>query len=233
MRTVVVVCAILSIGAGVFLYYFGGFDLVYAKKEPGQDNNYYLLQSSTDLHFDSELDQEDENGDDQKHKSNGKSIAKQLPMISKIAPDSDVDSWTGEPPIKEGKAIQIILSTQRLLAWQDGVLLGNYLASTGKAKTPTKQGEFEVLTKLDMAYGSGDGDSWAMPWWLGIYVAGGTENGIHGLPYINGYKESAASLGTPMSHGCIRIAGENQEWLYNWAELGTPVYIQWTAEGQY
>lgn len=150
-----------------------------------------------------------------------------LPQGKDLPPAPGPTNTNRQAPIKKGKVIQIILSNQRLLAWQDGRLLGNFLASTGKPSTPTKQGEFEVLTKLRMAYGSGDGQTWAMPYWLGFYTAGGTENGIHALPYINGVKESAASLGTPVSHGCVRIADQNQIWLYNWAEVGTPVIVQW------
>lgn len=152
---------------------------------------------------------------------------KALPQGENLPPSSTSQTYEREAPIKKGKVIQIILSTQRLLAWQDGRLLGNFLASTGKSSTPTKQGEFKVLTKLKMAYGAGDGQTWAMPYWLGFYVAGGTENGIHALPYIDGVKESSASLGTPVSHGCVRIADQNQIWLYNWAEIGAPVIVQW------
>lgn len=155
-----------------------------------------------------------------------------FPIPDNLAPPSDVASWTGRAPIKEGKAVQILLSIQRLLAWEDGVLLGSYLASTGKAKTPTKQGSYHVLTKLPMAYGVGDGDTWAMPNWIGFYVAGGTENGIHSLPYINGYKEGWGSLGIPVSHGCVRIADANQAWLYSWVRIGTPVIVQWNAESE-
>jgi lipoprotein-anchoring transpeptidase ErfK/SrfK len=150
-----------------------------------------------------------------------------FPKANDLPPPSDIASWQGIAPIKEGKVVQIVLSAQRLLAWQDGRLLGNFLASTGKVGMPTLQGNFEVLTKLEMAYGSGDGDSWAMPFWIGFYMAGGSENGIHALPYINGYKEGAGSLGWPVSHGCVRIADINQEWLYNWVEIGTPVIVQW------
>lgn len=136
-----------------------------------------------------------------------------LPQADPLPPPSDVTTWKGKAPLSSGKVVQIVLAYQRLLAWEDGQLLGYFLASTGKDKTPTKQGSFEVLSKLEMAYGSGDGDIWAMPYWIGFYVAGGAENGMHALPYINGYKEGWGSLGIPVSHGCVRIADANQYWL--------------------
>ena len=88
-------------------------------------------------------------------------------------------------------------------------------------------GNFKVLSKLPVAYGGVKGQRWVMPYWLGIYYAGGTQNGIHALPYINGVKESPRSLGRMVSHGCIRLADGPAKWLYQWAEIGTPVKIQW------
>ncbi len=154
-------------------------------------------------------------------------VALIFPQASELPPPSDTASWTGIAPLEEGKVVQIILSVQRLLAWQDGELIGNFLASTGKPGFETLQGSFKVLTKTEVAYGAGDGDQWAMPYWIGFYVAGGSENGIHALPYINGYKEGWGSLGRPVSHGCVRIADASQIWLYNWVSIGTPIVVQW------
>jgi len=140
-------------------------------------------------------------------------------MLSKAKP------WEGPAPIAVGKAIEIDLSSQRLLMWENGQLLGNFLASSGKAKTPTKQGVFKVLSKAPVAYGSGDGQNWKMPYWIGIYRAGGVENGIHALPYIDGWKEGRGDLGRAVSHGCIRVGDANAVTLYAWTELGVPVII--------
>lgn len=125
------------------------------------------------------------------------------------------------------KMIKIDLTRQRLSTWQDGKMLGEYMTSTGKRKTPTKAGNFEVLTKLKMAYGCGDGQCWKMPYWLGFYMVGSIENGIHELPYINTgggwFKEGPGSLGTPVSHGCVRLDVGIAETIYNWTATGTPV----------
>jgi lipoprotein-anchoring transpeptidase ErfK/SrfK len=124
-----------------------------------------------------------------------------------------------------GKAIELDLSTQLMFVWENGQLIQNWAISTGREDKPTKQGNFKVLDKMRWAYGSGGGDTWAMPYWMGFYWAGGTENGLHGLPLINGRKEGAGSLGHPVSHGCVRSGDDNQLWLYNWAEIGMPVIV--------
>jgi lipoprotein-anchoring transpeptidase ErfK/SrfK len=63
-----------------------------------------------------------------------------------------------------------------------------------------------------------------MPFWIGIK---GTRMGIHELPeWPNGYKEGAAHIGTPVSHGCIRLGVEAAKIVYDWADVGTKVIIK-------
>jgi lipoprotein-anchoring transpeptidase ErfK/SrfK len=64
-----------------------------------------------------------------------------------------------------------------------------------------------------------------MPHWLGIYWAGGSENGIHALPLKDGNKLWAGYLGSPISYGCIVLDTADAAALYEWADLGTPVEI--------
>lgn len=151
-------------------------------------------------------------------------IGRAAVLIYPVSTDKSKDN-PGTPPVYAGKAIELDLSVQRMFVWEDGRLVNNWLISTGREDKPTKQGNFKILDKMRWAYGSGGGDNWAMPYWLGFYWAGGTENGLHGLPLINGRKEGAGSLGHPVSHGCVRSGDENELWLYNWAEIGTPVIV--------
>lgn len=125
------------------------------------------------------------------------------------------------------KRIEIDISSQRLKTWQNGKILGEFVISTGKRTTPTKIGNFKVLSKIPMAYGCGYGQCWDMPFWMGIYEVTGQENGIHELPFINGYRENSSSLGYPVSHGCVRLPVGIAEKIYNWAEIGIPVEVHW------
>ncbi|HID86085.1 MAG TPA: LysM peptidoglycan-binding domain-containing protein [Anaerolineae bacterium] len=121
------------------------------------------------------------------------------------------------------KRIEIDISEQRLTAWEGETLVYDFVCSTGLPGYPTRRGRFRVLDKIPMAYSS----SWNlwMPHWLGIYWAGGTENGIHALPIINGRRLWEGYLGQPISYGCIVLSTEAAEALYHWAEIGTPVVI--------
>jgi lipoprotein-anchoring transpeptidase ErfK/SrfK len=42
--------------------------------------------------------------------------------------------------------------------------------------------------------------------------------GFHGAYWHNAF-------GTPVSHGCINIAPDKAQWLFNFAGVGTPVVI--------
>ncbi len=126
----------------------------------------------------------------------------------------------------EGKLIIVSLSEQHLYAYQGDQLVYSFVASTGAAPSYTAAGEFRIQSKIPNAYGSA-WDLW-MPWWLGIYWAGSTENGIHALPILsNGQTLWAGYLGTPVSYGCVVLGTEEARLLYDWVDIGTPVSIRY------
>ncbi len=113
-----------------------------------------------------------------------------------------------------------------MYVYQAGQLLYKWVVSTGMPGADTIPGHFKVLTKLPNAYAY----TWGlqMPYWLGIYWAGSLQNGIHALPIMaNGQLLWEGYLGQRVSYGCIILNTENARTLYNWAEVGTPVDIQW------
>ncbi|MBU0491573.1 MAG: tetratricopeptide repeat protein [Chloroflexi bacterium] len=122
--------------------------------------------------------------------------------------------------------IEISISQQRFRAYQDGALVFDLVCSTGEPARPTKPGNFKVLDKIPMAYSS----VWdlKMPWWLGIYWSGSTENGIHALPILkNGQTLWAGFLGQPVSFGCIILDTTDAKRVYDWVQIGTPVTISY------
>jgi LysM repeat protein len=122
------------------------------------------------------------------------------------------------------KRIVVNLTEQHLYAYEGQRLVYSFVISSGVPASPTRSGEFRVQSKIPRAYGSAWG-IW-MPFWLGIYWAGSTENGIHALPIMsNGQTLWAGLLGRPASYGCIVLGTLEAELLYNWAEIGTPVSV--------
>lgn len=122
------------------------------------------------------------------------------------------------------KLIEIDISDQRMTVWENGRVKWYWVCSTGEPSRPTRIGQFSVISKITNAYSSTY--HLQMPWWLGIYWAGGSQNGIHALPILpNGRTLWAGLLGRRVSFGCIILDTGNARALYNWADIGTPVII--------
>ncbi|MEA3406590.1 MAG: L,D-transpeptidase family protein [Chloroflexota bacterium] len=121
--------------------------------------------------------------------------------------------------------IEVDLSDKWVTVYEDHKEIRSFICCTGRASAPTLPGRYEVQSKLPMAHAS----AWDldMPFWLGIYWAGGSENGIHALPILsNGATLWRQALGTGCSYGCIVLDTPDAEFLYNWADVGTVVLVK-------
>jgi len=123
------------------------------------------------------------------------------------------------------KYILVDISEQHMYVYEGDTLIYSFVVSTG-INNATRVGTFAVQSKIPNAYGS-TWNIW-MPNWLGIYWAGGLENGIHALPILpNGATLWEGYLGRPVSYGCVVLGTYESKLLYDWAEIGVPVEIQW------
>lgn len=125
------------------------------------------------------------------------------------------------PGLFPGKYIEVDLSNQKLYQFEGENKIGEHSVSTGKWSMPTPVGTFAVNNKTPRAYSATY--NLYMPYWMSFI---GGKYGIHELPeWANGYKEGQNHLGTPVSHGCIRLGIGDAQAVYDWAEVGTTVYI--------
>lgn len=155
-----------------------------------------------------------------------------LPTPTLVSPAAPIEMTIVEPSAAagetvsvSGKYILVDISDQQMYVYENGALIYNFIVSTG-IHNATRTGLFHVQSKIPNAYGA-TWNIW-MPNWLGIYYAGGLENGIHSLPILsNGAELWAGYLGTPISYGCVVLGSYESTILYNWAEIGVPVEIQW------
>jgi lipoprotein-anchoring transpeptidase ErfK/SrfK len=135
------------------------------------------------------------------------------------AADAVVSSYGGS------KYILVDISEQHMYVYEGDALIYSFVASTGM-NNATRVGTFAVQSKIPNAYGA-TWNIW-MPSWLGIYWSAGLENGIHALPILpNGATLWEGFLGRPVSYGCVVLGTYEAQVLYDWAEMGTPVEIQW------
>lgn len=136
------------------------------------------------------------------------------PETRKVSPGYTLGRYSG-------KYIEIDLSQQMLYQIEGNNVVGSHRVSTGKWSMPTPQGEFAINGKTGRAY-SATYDLY-MPYWMSFV---GSQYGIHELPeWANGTKEGEGHLGTPVSHGCVRLGVGDAAAVYNWADIGTPVII--------
>jgi lipoprotein-anchoring transpeptidase ErfK/SrfK len=150
-------------------------------------------------------------------------------LVMEFVDNTPVPTYSPEqaavPSYGGSKYILVDISEQHMYVYDGDVLIYSWVASTGM-NNATRVGTFAVQSKIPNAWGS----TWSiwMPNWLGIYWAGGLENGIHALPILpNGATLWAGLLGRPISYGCVVLGTYESQLLYDWAEIGTPVEIQW------
>jgi LysM repeat protein len=117
----------------------------------------------------------------------------------------------------EGREIVVDLSTQMTYVYDDGELVFKALVSTGLPYTPTVQGEYAIWYRLPAQTMSGPGYYLPNVQWVQYFYSG---YGFHGTYWHDNF-------GNPMSHGCVNMTNDDAEWLYNFADIGTNVYVQY------
>lgn len=152
-------------------------------------------------------------------------------MVMEIVDDAapvNLPEGPGNPSVPAyggTKYILVDISDQHMYVYDGDALIYSFVASTG-IQGSTRIGTFAVQSKIPNAYGS-TWNIW-MPNWLGIYWSHGLENGIHALPILpNGATLWEGFLGRPVSYGCVVLGTYDSLLLYDWAEIGTTVEIQW------
>lgn len=122
------------------------------------------------------------------------------------------------PPVtgSNERWIDIVISEQRLYAYEGDTVVRSFLVSTGKPNTPTVLGTYAVWIKLRYTDMSGPGYYLKdVPYTMYFYKG----YGIHGTYWHSNF-------GTPMSHGCVNMVTEEAGWLYNWSHVGIVVNVR-------
>jgi len=132
-------------------------------------------------------------------------------------------------PADYGPIVVIKRGSNRLTLFDGARTVRTFTIATGAPEFPTPLGDFEIVVKERDPTWNPPASDWAKDAepippgpgnplgtrWMGLDVYA---VGIHGTP-------DAASLGYSASHGCIRMAIPEAEWLFEQVEVGTPVYI--------
>lgn len=145
---------------------------------------------------------------------NGTPDTLELPMIEVPFPILYVDPPPA--PVATGKAILVDLTKQQEYDYEDGELVYSTKISSG-LNDWTPVGSFHVLGKTKLQKMSGPGYYVPNVPHILWFKAGGYS--LHGVYWHNDFGIR------PRSHGCVGEPLDAAEWVYNWAEVGTPVII--------
>lgn len=144
----------------------------------------------------------------------GQRLAIPAPGSTPPSPPPGVDP---PAPSAQGKYILVVLSEQRVYAYENGQLVRSTLASTGLPGTPTVRGTFSIYAKYGAQLMTGPGYYLPnVPYVMYFYKG----YSLHGTYWHNNF-------GQPMSHGCVNLPTGEAAWLYNWAPIGTQVTVRW------
>ncbi|MEM7340473.1 MAG: L,D-transpeptidase [Actinomycetota bacterium] len=120
--------------------------------------------------------------------------------------------------------IEIDTSDHRMVVWEDGQVVVDAVIAIGTGDTPTPLGDFYLTELLQPPDPTGPYGSFA--YGLSGFSETLTEfRGGDGVIGLHGTNEPE-SLGTDVSHGCVRIENEVIESLVPLLPLGTPVEIR-------
>jgi hypothetical protein len=137
--------------------------------------------------------------------------------LAVLTPDA-----TRPEDVEADRWISINLYEQTLAVYESGRLIFATLVSTGLDGWWTQPGTFQVYEKLEADPMSGSftadrSDYYYLedvPWILYFDKS----RALHGAYWHNGY-------GYPRSHGCVNLSPADAHWLYDWADVGTWVYV--------
>ena len=120
---------------------------------------------------------------------------------------------------------QIVVRTlsRRVLAYRNGQLVRSFVAIVGKPSTPTPHGQFFVEENVLMLPGSP-----GAPFALALSARSNVLQEFEGGPgqiAIHGVMNLEGTLGTAVSHGCVRLANADIRWLALRITNGVPVTI--------
>ena len=148
-----------------------------------------------------------------------------------LNPDTDGDSYTDgvefstshdplavDSAIKE-RLIKVNIAQQYLEYYFGDTLMDSFPISGGVASMPTPKGEFTILDKVPVKHYGGAGFDYPNTKWNMHFTTRQYRYYIHGAYWHDNF-------GQPMSHGCVNVAYENMESLYDWSQVGTKVIIE-------
>jgi lipoprotein-anchoring transpeptidase ErfK/SrfK len=130
--------------------------------------------------------------------------------------------------ISDKTQVVVDLSDRRAYVYRSDIVIASYPIAVGKKGWETPTGSFQVMHKqhdpiwrhpiTDKVFAPGP-DSPLGDRWIGFWSDGHNEIGFHGTPDNN-------TMGTAISHGCLRMRNPDVRLLYKQVNAGTTVIVR-------
>jgi lipoprotein-anchoring transpeptidase ErfK/SrfK len=120
--------------------------------------------------------------------------------------------------------IEVSTSEQKVRIFDNNSMIKECIVSTGRNNS-TPLGDFTIQNRGEWFFSEKYQEG--AKWWVsfkdyGIYL-------FHSVPMDrekNIIEKEADKLGSPVSHGCVRMRVEDAKWIYDNIPEGTPVHIE-------
>jgi hypothetical protein len=157
--------------------------------------------------------------------------AAEITLVWVENPNGQQDNQNGEAPAPEilvdytdsaNFLVDVNLTVQQVTVLYKGVIIKTMPCSGGKSETPTPLGTYATSQKIYYAWIPKFAQG-AFYWtrFYGPYL-------FHSVPYDsngNMMLEELGKMGSPASHGCVRLLLEDAKWFYETLPLGIKVSI--------
>src|SRR6185436_1714675 len=117
---------------------------------------------------------------------------------------------------------EINLNRQRLWVWQDHNVIFESPITSGAtgAGFGTVTGLFSIYYKTTNTHLRGQGYDVAVDYWMPFYLG----YGLHDASWRHG-RFGGQDYWYGGSHGCVNLPDATAEFIYGWADVGTPVWV--------
>jgi len=134
----------------------------------------------------------------------------------------DKRPWAPKFVSRNGKAIYIDRRHQRVYLYVKGRQIDKFKCST--STTLPHRGKYYLIRKRKQSWSFNGVVTF---YWQVIFTVGphGHNIAFHSVP-VDGSGHEIAPVGSPVSHGCVRVPYKKAKFIYFWINKKTPIYVR-------
>jgi hypothetical protein len=134
-------------------------------------------------------------------------------------------------PMTDGRWLDVDLVAQTLTAYEGATPVRSALISSGRPGWDTPEGDYTILRRVEKETMDASTlvgavpDGQATPMYKIEDVRHTQYFSQDGAAFHENFWRQQDLFGMPGSHGCVSLAPDDAAWLWEWADVGTPIHI--------